>query len=481
MRKYRDRRHRAKEIISAINEKGEKRRREWDIKHREKIKIYRDKLSKVECIDMAPSSAKQYLDNVKVFKSSEVQPQMPAGPMICDSSIAISKDEYAFLVKGPQFMVRQKLNEDDFKVEIEKMITKHKYQTCNQDGEDTKSEEKKENKKDEEDKRLEMLGEIEEARSRMTYNRSEKVLDMGNLRASDYKYNKHVQLPDTVDACEEARNEIRRTEHMKSFKKIVNQLADENISNLTKSEQRGLKSLRKRVNKGEIVVTETDKSKRFCILTREQYEASGQKHTRNDTIIEEKTVKKIQNVTNEHCRWIKEIFGTGSNWQHEERLGSSMNDQCEAVAPLYLLVKDHKGWEEKSGQPPPSRPVCSGIRGYNRHLSELVSLILEPISHSIEGADIDSTSALLDNIEKLNKERKQVQDQRTVTDKTQEEEVEQYTERKETKENRVETDSTDKEKAGIREFSRELKRKRIQKLRGMKGRDGVIPNFKAKL
>ena len=171
MRKYRDRRHRAKEIISTINEKGEKRRREWDSKHREKIRICRDKLLKVECVDMAPSSAKQYLDNVRVFKSNEVQPQMPAGPIICDCNIAISKDEYAFLVKGPQFMVRQKLNEDDFKVEIEKMITKHKYQTCNEDGEDTKSEEKKEVKRDEEDKRLEMLGEIEEARSRMTYNR----------------------------------------------------------------------------------------------------------------------------------------------------------------------------------------------------------------------------------------------------------------------------------------------------------------------
>ena len=66
------------------------------------------------------------------------------------------------------------------------------------------------------------------------------------------------------------------------FKKIEGQLADEDTSNLTKSEQRGLKSLRKRVNRGEVVVTETDKSKRYCILTREEYEKSGMKHTQKE-------------------------------------------------------------------------------------------------------------------------------------------------------------------------------------------------------
>ena len=53
-----------------------------------------------------------------------------------------------------------------------------------------------------------------------------------------------------------------------------------------------------------------------------------------------------------------------------------MTENSESVAPLYLLIKDQKGWTEDSNAPPPSRPVCSGNRGFNKHLSELVSLIL---------------------------------------------------------------------------------------------------------
>ena len=80
-----------------------------------------------------------------------------------------------------------------------------------------------------------------------------------------------------------------------------------------------------------------------------------------------------------------------------------MVDQGEVIAPLYLLIKDHKAWRESDGVPPPSRPVCSGNKGCNRHLSEVLSLILEPLGHAVGGQDIDSTSGLLHEIEHLNK------------------------------------------------------------------------------
>ena len=50
-----------------------------------------------------------------------------------------------------------------------------------------------------------------------------------------------------------------------------------------------------------------------------------------------------------------------------------------SVAPLYLLFKDHKGWQINTGTPPPSRPVVSAGSGQNDHLSEIISHILEPI------------------------------------------------------------------------------------------------------
>ena len=75
--------------------------------------------------------------------------------------------------------------------------------------------------------------------------------------------------------------------------------------------------------------------------------------------------------------------------------------------PLYTcLLKTTKVGPPRTTAPPPSRPVCGGNKGFNRHLSELLSLLLEPTGHAIEGNDIDSTSELLLKVEKLNEQMK---------------------------------------------------------------------------
>ena len=40
----------------------------------------------------------------------------------------------------------------------------------------------------------------------------------------------------------------------------------------------------------------------------------------------------------------------------------------------------------------------------NRHLSEIISLILEPVANAANGAEVDSTGDMLDKIDKLNGE-----------------------------------------------------------------------------
>ena len=111
--------------------------------------------------------------------------------------------------------------------------------------------------------------------------------------------------------------------------------------------------MRKRVNDGEIFVTESDKSKRFVILTRDQYIRSGRLHTKKDLKIEKDQIHRVQKTVNDHCEWLTNIFMVGENWNHRERISQSMGDCSEAVAPLYLLIKDHKGWREEDGVPPP--------------------------------------------------------------------------------------------------------------------------------
>ena len=171
-------------------------------------------------------------------------------------------------------------------------------------------------------------------------------MDMGNLRASEYKFNKFIHLPKPKKASKESMNEVRRNEMSKVFdrvkkkietqgpqkgmngmvkgkNKVVNVTKGSN-SNLSEDERAGLNSLKKRVKSGELVITETDKSKRFCLLTRRQYELAGLKHTEKDEEITPDQLTKVQKVVNEHCDWVSKIFNVGENWNQMDRVHSSM-------------------------------------------------------------------------------------------------------------------------------------------------------------
>ena len=58
------------------------------------------------------------------------------------------------------------------------------------------------------------------------------------------------------------------------FQRIVNEKLNDSI--LSKAELDGIDSLRKRVKEGSLVVATTDKSKKFALLTRDQYIESGE-------------------------------------------------------------------------------------------------------------------------------------------------------------------------------------------------------------
>ena len=173
-------------------------------------------------------------------------------------------------------------------------------------------------------------------------------------------------------------------------------------SNLSNDELAGLKSLRNRIKDGSLVIADTDKSHRFCTLTRDQYLASGEKHTSKDIEILPSQVKRIQNCVNDHVHWFRNIMRIGSNFGHEDRMAKNTIDKGEQDCQMVLLIKDHKGWVEESNEPPPSRPVVSGNTGLNCHLSELLSHIIEPITAEAPGNEIDSTAEMLHIIEQLN-------------------------------------------------------------------------------
>ena len=98
------------------------------------------------------------------------------------------------------------------------------------------------------------------------------------------------------------------------------------------------------------MVVDTDKSKRFSILSRDQYIESGLVHTRNDKEIDFERVKRIQNYVNDHSYWISEITNCGLNWDHQERMKVNLSDNGEQVCKMVLLMKDHKSWTPDSNK-----------------------------------------------------------------------------------------------------------------------------------
>ena len=90
---------------------------------------------------------------------------------------------------------------------------------------------------------------------------------------------------------------IRNSNDNSDFKSSQKKAKMSNIeSNLNREELNGLKSLKQRIDSGQIIIADTDKSKRFCALTPEQYVAAGEVHTKKDIEISAEKVKRIQNV-----------------------------------------------------------------------------------------------------------------------------------------------------------------------------------------
>ena len=74
------------------------------------------------------------------------------------------------------------------------------------------------------------------------------------------------------------------------------------------------------------------------------------------------------------------------------------------VPEMIILIKDHKQWTPEKGGVIPSRPVVSGSRGINTHLSEWLSEILEPIANNMRSGEVASTEETLSIFDEINRE-----------------------------------------------------------------------------
>ena len=127
---------------------------------------------------------------------------------------------------------------------------------------------------------------------------------------------------------------------------------------------------------------------------------AGLGHAKNDKVVTWKEVKESQHELNGHVSMLIKCFRIGAYWDHGWRVRETMMGNNQALCPLSLLYKDHKGWSPGKGTVPPTRPVAGGHLGINMHISEIVSDLLDPVVAQYEGGkEVISTEDMVARLE----------------------------------------------------------------------------------
>ena len=411
----------------------------WD-KYKKKVAHYRKhQITPSEVIDTElkkpfkptiPLSELSDFSDLSIFGEPKdlPAPVRPLGPFICDKSIQLTRDEFEVLSKEPKFCLGYEPSDTEFRTELERMLAKQRYdevkKKSNKKKDITASRQDmdptdpidsiKDSKKLSERERIDRLQrEFTETKDRLVYNPFEKKVNFNRRKPTDYRFNKNVKLPGPMSSNKEFENEIKKREFLTAFhkyKKIVNGKGKITIKPLKKRRQiinlekrlvEGVQSLSEKVKNGEIFITSTDKSSRFALLNRKQYLESGSTHTSKDRRVDWNEIKYLQSQINSHMWWLLNIVGYSRD-NDQKRMNRNILGSTVEVPEMVLLIKDHKAWSPDEDSTVPSRPVVSGSKGINTHLSEFISEFLEPIVVELNSGEISSTEEALARIDKLN-------------------------------------------------------------------------------
>ena len=302
--------------------------------------------------------------------------------------IALNTDEEAAVKLHPKYTVYEKLNPGKFAAEVEKALTEVRW-----DRGFRQRREPHENGNDQNTTKEEREG---------CYDFTTKTYDMRKLASTDLPFNSRVYLPNPLDEPTEVA--------MQMMKRKINTVANRYTErskrqkvNLTTEQRRGIRSLKRKRDEGEIVVYQKDKSMRLAVDTTGNYKESMKPHIENDEEISKGDNADIEKLMNAHSvSWLRFLqAGKGSD---EYRIKMSMQSHNNDASVICALRKDHKELSQgaRSEEGPPVRPVCDISDGVNHKLSYLISNLLQEMC---DGETVcNSTEDMLASVEMTNQE-----------------------------------------------------------------------------
>ena len=346
--------------------------------HKEKVEHLVKKFGIVKKLNVDEKLLK-YMGNPRMFVE-ELTPEDIRKPVIINKDIELNDEEFEVLSLGQKFCLFVNLNDETFEADVEEVIMKVKWDMMGEEREPKVGVEDVALRValgtdvcDEIDDAQDEEVAIQEAVTRTPFNRGDMKFSLARRRATDMKGNSRVYFPRKARGLEEeAVFEALRLELRGVFKNYVGKNCKKGgvqVSNLTPSQARGLKSLRRRFKEGDLVIIPTDKSGNLAIMSRSSYLEAGLKHTLGDKEVGWDCIKEAQRELNGHVSMLIKAFKIGQKWDHGARIRESTMGENMSVCPLSLLFKDHKGWTVDSGTVPPTRPVVGGHLGINLHIS----------------------------------------------------------------------------------------------------------------
>ena len=288
--------------------------------------------------------------------------------------VSLSEQSEMILSKEPGFMIHNIINEIEVEVEIEKGISKARYELMNREDEN-------ENESSDEE------GSDTTSNNRRQEENKNKILNYKNLRATDIPTVQRLIEPKLGTMSKEIIIESTKgklLECVHQYKEeFCNNKGEIKEDNLSYEERQGLKQIKRDIKDKKIVVFTTDKSGKFSVDTPNNYNGAVQKHTAKDREMSDKDgEKKVETLMNHHMKQFNKMFKVGSTYGHEDRVAGATTSTNTPAPPMYGLRKDHKPHDNKEIGPP-VRPVCGASDSPNSRLSNFLSRIINDFADKI--------------------------------------------------------------------------------------------------
>ena len=292
--------------------------------------------------------------------------------------VRLTQEEEALLALPPKFSTFEEIDPIECEMAVEKSLGKIRWEINN--------------------KQREERGEPTED-GRRSYAPESATFDLRQMRGPDLPFNKRIKLPNAVDEESEVRMQALKNNLRGVTSEYIR--SQPNSTTLTKSEETGLRSLKKRIGRKEIVVFQTDKSGRFAVDSMENYVLSGQAHAAEDPIITEEDHRRIEHNINAHSVAFTRMTCAGESQQDSDRIRKNMIITDSQAPPLYTTRKDHKQ-SENNIIGPPTRPICGATTSANSRLSYMLNLIISEVWKRDMDTICMSTEELKSEIDRVN-------------------------------------------------------------------------------